>query len=170
MRVFDFPDPSLISSSSKPPPSHSEPLPHKQSSTAANSSSILADSASDSSKKPIPPVCVSLPSIHHPGRKSVLSLKVPPVSKGLQQRKAIPSYESKPLAGLKRSSPGREESSDSFVFTSPKRHSKKTWLDEVENAEPAASTEEKKERFFWEKTFMESGEEGKEQDPNCKTQ
>ena len=167
------PDPSLIPSLSKPIPSHSEPTHHDHGQPLTSSSgSIQAESVHTDSKF-IPPSGLSLPSPHH-GRKSVLSFKVPPVSSSLQHRQATLSQETMPLAGLKRSSPGREDPSSIFSFTSPKRHSKKTWLDEFENAEPSAKGDESTQlpKWFWERTFMEGGDDEvkEEEDANCKQQ
>ena len=84
------------------------------------------------------------------------------------------SQESKPLAGLKRSSPGREDPSSIFSFTSPKRQSKKMWWEEFGNAEPSANGDESKQKpkLFWETTFMEGGDDEvkEEEDANCKQQ
>ena len=88
----------------------------------------------------------------HPGRKSLLSFKVPPAS---NHRKEALS-DTKPLTVLK------SDINGSDVSSGCKPAFKEFWSDGIENAE---------EKFFWEKTFMETDElNGKEQDANCKTQ
>lgn len=107
----------------------------------------------------------------HPGRKSVLSFKVPPVNNRFHQGKAVSTVSTKPLAVLKGNDVSTVSSSDD-ILSNPKRGFKEMVLEGLENTEPADGANEKKPQFFWEKTLMETRDEmnEKEQDANCKTQ
>lgn len=111
-------------------------------------------------------LAVHLPS-QHPGRKSVLSFKVPPVDSRAQQRNITTVFPTKPPKG------NGEQSASTCGGLDGSEHSiKETLSNGIENTEPKFSVDAKKPQFFWETTLLETHDDvnEKEQDSNCKTQ
>ena len=172
-------DSNLLSSTSKHNSTHysSESLPSSSSKIQPDSphSQVSSNASTSAVGTSEPAICLKDMPSPHPGRKSVLSFKVPPVSNRLCQRKTVVPHEVKPVPVLKRSVNDREEFSSRDGFKVPKLGSKEMSLNRMENVEPnfCGLGAEKKPKFIWEKTFMEVNDEKSEKEEdanNCKTQ